>query len=67
MKPTHYTEKEGEIWREWAGPDLDAFLLEERKGRRGCSQTYVVICEIKVHALRFPNGRVWDCFNGWRK
>ena len=21
----------------------------------------------KVHAIRFENGEVWDCVNGWRK
>lgn len=67
MTPTHYVEKEGEIWREWEGPGVDAFLLEERRQRMAKDQGDVWICGIRVHALRFRNGRVWDCVNGWRR
>lgn len=69
---THFTLEEGGGWHSWpfrpevkpSNPDLS--VLRDRKsvtwrGRAGDG------VKIKFHALRFSDGRQWDCINGFRK
>lgn len=66
-----YAEREGGRWREWIlGGIYQSDLPESRilKSFDDGGACYgVIIKDQFVHALRFRDGREWDCINGWRK
>lgn len=66
MTPEFFVPEEGCMWEPWTGPSVHAQELERLREVKASAQTRVFIGGIQVHALYFPNGRVWDVVNGWR-
>ena len=61
-----YTDREGGEWQPWGDEPLPT-PLDLRKRHELYKDGKVQIGTRFVHALRYPNGEEWDCFNGWRK
>lgn len=68
IHPVAYTVKEGEDWNRW----LPAWkLAPEWQVMRKDREEFVHIPlfdgqMVYVHAIKFSNGRIWDCVVGWR-
>jgi hypothetical protein len=73
LRPSHYTTSEGGNWIAWPDyhpgfPKGDEFLescltfLNRDAKRLG----WIQIDGIRLHSLKFADGRSWDMLNGWR-
>lgn len=65
LLPSHYTECEGGLWRDWpqekAVSEAD---LAQRGFNKGGATSFVMIQGVRVHSLAIALKR-WDCLNGW--
>jgi hypothetical protein len=69
----YYTKKEGGIWIEMPVPlqfttdRLTGLIADEWSLTKILDSYWLgVQYEIEFHALKFSNGEIWDCINGWR-
>lgn len=75
MIPYSWTGIEADIWREWQdswGGVTEKQLIDVWCDNRDNNYNFVTLGTstgklVRVHALKFANGKIWDCINGWRK
>lgn len=59
QKPTHYVSKEGGIWEPWPLGFLNTNDI------KGSLEDLIALEAFPIAALKFSDGRVWDCLEGW--
>lgn len=65
-RPSYYTEREGGDWISWHwGPITESNWFLKRS--RGVITMTAGDHLIQLHAVKFSDGREWDCKNGWRQ
>ncbi len=65
--PVMYTVGEGCYWEDWYWGEIpEAFLTHLYKEAHDFEFDRVSFHRKAFHALRFEDGRVWDCINTWR-
>lgn len=67
LKPIAFTSVEGGKWYVWTEENI----TQERIDNISLGKERIVLnlgnCRKHVHAIKFADGRVWDCINGWRE
>lgn len=66
MLPEWYSSVEGSGWHQWQCGPFDRTQLMKRSAKEVPIITKHAEL-VRVHALKFNDGRIWDCVNGWRK
>lgn len=67
LKPIASTSVEGGTWYAWTLENLTEKKLDLYRARDNKRALNVGNCKIYIHAIKFSDGRVWDCVNGWRE
>jgi len=67
LRPIAFVASEGDIWQPWTGPKtISESFLEGTLILKDYSIGGLTLNGIKLHAIKFEGGNVWDCVNGWR-
>ncbi len=66
LKPIASTCIEGGEWYAWTLEDITEEKLTSAEVRRNKILINIGSSRKHIHAIKFIDGRVWDCLNGWR-
>lgn len=71
LRPIAFTAKDGGKWLPWMGECVSEEILADRAAytkhnRNPVATLWQGTQRIKLHSLKFADGREWDCINGWR-